>query len=279
MQIDPDTGMITWTPTPGIFDVLVTAEDPAGLGDVQSFTLSVNPANQPPSITSLPGTTAVTECGLFSYDVDATDPNLGDTLTFSLKVAPPYMTIDPAAGVIQWVSGKEQRGANDVTVQVEDQDGLSAEQSFTITVIASTAAVYDLACDWSDQNNPNGPWSYNDGPAHPIQNHWDDWDSGQTLGQPAWSTTQYPFQGHVPVWFKMQSPGFASQVDLPVGRVGMHGTSGNSSLVNTPAGVSWTSLSTAESRYPAESGWRGNPAGEEWPGHSTRMARPLTAGI
>ncbi len=103
--------------------------------------------------------------------------------------------------------------------------------------------VYDLAGDWSDVNNPNSPWSYNDGPGSPITTHWDNWDSTGGIQQPAWAATQFPNQGHVPVWFKSVTGGitdFESGIGVPVGRVGMHGTSGTSSLVNTPAGVTWT---------------------------------------
>ena len=38
------------------------------------------------------------------------------------------------------------------------------------------AAVYDLADDWSDSSNPNGPWSYNDIMGMPLSFHTADWD-------------------------------------------------------------------------------------------------------
>ena len=71
---------------------------------------------------------------LYSYDVDATDPDAGDTLTFALDTAPAGMTIDPASGLIEWTPTNAQVGDNAVEVQVTDSGGLSDTQSFTVTV-------------------------------------------------------------------------------------------------------------------------------------------------
>ncbi len=57
--IDPDTGLISWTPSfsqAGVQDFTVRATDD-GTGDLfdeQSFMVTVANTNQPPSITSLP---------------------------------------------------------------------------------------------------------------------------------------------------------------------------------------------------------------------------------
>ena len=95
-----------------------------------------------------------------------------------------------------------------------------------------TKAIYDLANDWSDSNNPNGPWSYNGAPNSPIVVYQNDW-----LGQPGWAYAPQPLPGHVPFWFKVTNPVFENTFDIPIGRVGMHG----STDINAPAGVTWTS--------------------------------------
>jgi hypothetical protein len=69
-----------------------------------------------------------------NYDVDATDPDAGDTLTFSLDTAPNGMTIDPASGLIDWTPTPAQIGDHNVQVRVTDPSGLFATQSFTFTV-------------------------------------------------------------------------------------------------------------------------------------------------
>ncbi len=56
--------------------------------------------NDPPVVTSTPVTEAI-ENELYTYDVDATDPE-GKPLIYSLTTAPIGMTIDPNTGLIQW---------------------------------------------------------------------------------------------------------------------------------------------------------------------------------
>ncbi len=113
---------------------------------------------------------------------------------------------------------------------------------FTISPGIS-AEVWDLANDWSDTANPNGVWSYNGSPGTPITTHWDDWDpsSGCCFSdpQPAWSATQWPNTGHVPMWMKVRSEATSGTPDFPIGRVLMHGAE----FLDPPAqaGVGWTS--------------------------------------
>ena len=85
--------------------------------------------NSSPVIESDPITTAK-EGGLYTYDVEATDPN-EDTLTYSLTVNPTGMTINSTTGVISWTPATT--GSFEVTVEVSD-GSRSATQSFTITV-------------------------------------------------------------------------------------------------------------------------------------------------
>lgn len=92
-------------------------------------------ANEPPTITSSPPLTAL-EGSLYTYDVEADDPDLGDTLTFSLETLPTGATIDPASGVIEWTPTDLQLGEHDFTVRVTDLEGEFDEQSFVVTVTA-----------------------------------------------------------------------------------------------------------------------------------------------
>ncbi|MEW8349262.1 MAG: putative Ig domain-containing protein [Candidatus Thiodiazotropha taylori] len=68
----------------------------------------------------------------FSYDVDATDADAGDTLTFTLSIAPSGMTIDATTGEIQWTPTNS--GSADVDLLVTDSTGLSDRQIFLVTV-------------------------------------------------------------------------------------------------------------------------------------------------
>ena len=135
MTIDAATGLIQWTPAAkGSYPVQVEVSDGRGGVDSQAFTVTV--PNRPPQIITTPVTSAVAGSA-YSYAVQAVDAD-GDTLTFSLPVAPTGMTIDPAAGVIDWLPAAS--GSFDVTVQVDDGDGGSDSQTFTINVTAANQA-------------------------------------------------------------------------------------------------------------------------------------------
>ncbi len=138
MTIQAGTGLIGWTPTAaqvGSQPVTVQVQDQGGLSATQNFTVTVASPNHPPTITSTPITTA-TAGQSYTYDADATDPDTGDTLSYSLTLAPTGMTIDTATGLIQWTLTDAQIGEQNVTVKVQDTGGLSATQSFTISVTA-----------------------------------------------------------------------------------------------------------------------------------------------
>jgi hypothetical protein len=64
------------------------------------MSITVLAVNDAPAITSAPVTTA-TAGALYTYDVDAADPDAGDTLTYSLTTKPADMTIHSATGLIQ----------------------------------------------------------------------------------------------------------------------------------------------------------------------------------
>lgn len=122
----------------------------------------------PPSIVSTPVTTA-TEGALYTYDVDATDPDFGDLATFSLDLAPAGMTIGANSGLIQWTPSGAQVGSHDVTVRATEAAGLFATQSFSIEVaslnvrpVANAGADQDafvselVTRDGSGSSDPDG---------------------------------------------------------------------------------------------------------------------------
>jgi len=111
-----------------------TVSDGKGETDTAAVNVKVKAVNDAPRFTSAPVTTA-TVGALYTYDVDATDPDVGDTLSYSLTVKPTGMTIDAATGLIEWTPASAQAGANDVAVKVADDGSVPASetQSFTIT--------------------------------------------------------------------------------------------------------------------------------------------------
>lgn len=108
------------------------SNDGAANGGMLAF-LDVNGGGQAPTITSIPVTTA-TQGVSYSYDVNATDPDVGDVLTYSLDIKPAGMSINAASGLIAWTPGSGQVGPQAVKARVTDQSGLFATQPFTVTV-------------------------------------------------------------------------------------------------------------------------------------------------
>ena len=134
MVINVASGVIAWTPNNddvGTNPVTVRVQDQTGASATQSFNILVGNVNDAPTIVSLPATTATVDAA-YTYDVEATDPDVGDSLAYSLSVAPPDMTIDESTGLIHWAP--TAAGTYPVTVVVEDASSTSDSQSFSIVV-------------------------------------------------------------------------------------------------------------------------------------------------
>ena len=95
-------GLINWTKAmPGGDNAVeVRVTDGGGLS-ARSFTVKVDDVSRRhQSITSGP-VLGATQDQPYSYDVEATDRDVGDTLTFSLDMAHrPGMAIDPTSGLV-----------------------------------------------------------------------------------------------------------------------------------------------------------------------------------
>lgn len=81
----------------------------------------------------------------FSLQVQASDPNPADTLSYALTAAPATMAINSTTGLITWAPGQADIGVHPVSVEVSDNHGLSASTSFSITVQPSASASLQLA--------------------------------------------------------------------------------------------------------------------------------------
>lgn len=116
-------------------------------------------ANQPPVITSQP-ILAATALQPYAYQVLASDPNAGDLLSYSLTNPPAGMTIS-ATGLMQWTPTEAQVGTQAVAVQVQDQGGLIATQSYSVTVAAAKPQVIGFVLINGDNNAVIGPLTNN----------------------------------------------------------------------------------------------------------------------
>ncbi|MFO0127027.1 MAG: putative Ig domain-containing protein, partial [Pseudanabaena sp.] len=136
MEIDPSTGVISWTPSfTGSYEIQVQARDSQGANSLQTYTIVVGTVavNKSPTITSTPVFLADT-ANIYKYQVTATDPDVGDTLTYELISAPSGVAIDPISGLLSWNSPIV--GTYKVVVGVNDGN-LRAAQGFTLTARAN----------------------------------------------------------------------------------------------------------------------------------------------
>lgn len=89
--------------------------------------------NVSPDFSSTPPTTT-NEDEAFLYQATATDPD-GDALTFFLVQGPLGMSLDGVSGALEWLPVQKDIGEHSVLLRVEDGQGGSDEQSFTLTVL------------------------------------------------------------------------------------------------------------------------------------------------
>lgn len=112
--------------------VTVTATDPGGLSATQSFLVTV-PNRPPVAVDSIAARiVAVDRADTVDVSTFFSDPD-GDTLTYEATVSDSAVASASVAGSAVVVTGLA-KGEVEVTVTATDDEGLSAEQRFTVTV-------------------------------------------------------------------------------------------------------------------------------------------------
>jgi hypothetical protein len=122
---------------------------------------------------------------------------------------------------------------------------LAAGLVVSLTTTAFAVLIDDLKNDWSNLQNPNGSWSYEDS-LGPITIHQSAWGSHEAhwVGQDAWALTDTG-RGHIVSWMKSEHTlGLASNglYDLSAGDITVHTwdeASGDLSRTNSSR-VKWT---------------------------------------
>src|SRR5262249_22987849 len=114
----------------------IAAEVTVGNDGLVSFVSDNGAANQPPVLSAIANQT-VNEGTAATFTAQATDPDAGQTLTYSMASAPAGAPINSSTGAFTWTPSEAQGpGSYTVTVQATDNGSpsLSDSKSLTITV-------------------------------------------------------------------------------------------------------------------------------------------------
>ena len=136
LNINSSSGALTGTPSNsdvGTHSIVLKATDAAGATDTESFTLTVNNVNDAPTITST-AVTSVNEDVAYSYTFAANDVDSGDSVTLSAQTKPSWLSFNAGTGVLSGTPNNSHVGNHSVTLRATDSNGVSTDQSFTITV-------------------------------------------------------------------------------------------------------------------------------------------------
>jgi uncharacterized repeat protein (TIGR01451 family) len=132
----PDNGDV------GDHAVTLQVEDSAGATATQSFSVTVANTNDPPQLTSIAVTTT-NEDQLYTYNITATDPDVGDLLAISAPVSPTWLALTDygdGTATLTGVPTATHVGDNPVVLEVSDTGGLTDTQAFTIIVVHTNHA-------------------------------------------------------------------------------------------------------------------------------------------
>jgi len=123
----------------GDLQIPVSVSDGAAESETFELVVSVLPVNDTPVFTSSAPVTA-TQLQSYSYTIETHDPD-GEAGTIQGSVVPSWLTLvdhGDGSATISGVPGAANIGNNQVSISVIDAGGLSATQTFTITVVEAS---------------------------------------------------------------------------------------------------------------------------------------------
>ncbi len=143
--LDAHTGTFTWTPSftqAGYYSFIFSATDPGGLSDSTTVSLQITNVDRPPTIQVV--NQSVLVGANLAFTVIATDPDVGDTLTYSASGLPAGSVLDSRTGVVSWTPGAGQAGIYPVVFTVSDSQLAVSETAVINALLASQAPTVTL---------------------------------------------------------------------------------------------------------------------------------------
>ena len=114
----------------GSYTLTLTATDNLGASTTRNIALTVKDVNRQPSLTS-PGNRTTAEGSALSFNLSGSDPDAGQTLTYSMTNAPAGATLNPSTGAFSYTPS--------FTVASQAQPSVTASVTFTVTDNGSPA--------------------------------------------------------------------------------------------------------------------------------------------
>ncbi|NOZ80375.1 MAG: hypothetical protein GXP63_01770 [DPANN group archaeon] len=139
--IDPLNGLINFTPTNddvGVHSISVVVTDAFGLTDSKNITFIVVNVNDRPFFDPPLENRTVRARDLFIYDINATDIDVGDTLTYFDNST--LFNISPSTGLINFTPADEQIGNHSINITACDDSGSfdnCTSATFLLTILFS----------------------------------------------------------------------------------------------------------------------------------------------
>ena len=200
-----ETGLSMFHAFPDDDTYFVTASVDDQDGGVTTTTLEVTTANVAPIITSSAPVNAVQDA-LYTYQPVVLDPG-SEVFAWTMSPsAPAGMTIDPSTGLIEWTPTAAELaiGSYSIVITVDDGDGGSDAQSWTISIFAADSDGDGIPDDWEIANglDPNDP---NDAGQDP------DFDGATNLDEFGQGTDPFSYDG--PTAPVLVSPIAGAEVD------------------------------------------------------------------
>ncbi|MBA4150472.1 MAG: fibronectin type III domain-containing protein [Verrucomicrobia bacterium] len=147
-------GKFTWNPTTGqvgVHTITVRVKDQGGAEDFETIRINVTGAGNNKPVLATIGNKTVNELSLLSFTATATDPDAGQTLTFSLVGAPSGASIS-TGGAFTWTPTEAQGpGSYPITVKVTDNGSPASNDTQTITVTVKEVNSAPVMAAISDQ--------------------------------------------------------------------------------------------------------------------------------
>ena len=142
--IDRKNGKFTWTPTTaGTYNITVRVTDQLGAQDFETIKVTVTGTGNNPPVLAPIGSKTVNELVNLAFTATATDPDAGQTLTFSLDAGyPAGASIGASSGAFSWTPTEAQGpGSYPITVRVTDNGAPASNDFETITVTVNEVNV------------------------------------------------------------------------------------------------------------------------------------------